>query len=31
MNVHDNSNCTGYIGCIYKGFTIEILHIKLHD
>jgi hypothetical protein len=28
MNVHDSSNHTG---CIYNGFTLEILHINLHD
>jgi len=31
MNVHDSNNPTWCTGCIYNGFTIEILHIKLND
>jgi len=31
MDVHDSSNHTWRTGCIYNGFTIEILHISVHD
>jgi len=31
MDVLDSSNRTWHTGYIYNGFTIEILHIKLHD
>ena len=31
MDVHDSSNHTWHTGCIYNGFTIEILHISVHD